>query len=76
MKLQKLPRPTLNPVGLQKAVEAMLGCEPGFHITMSIGQWDNYLDMMYFKLGATIIELDCMEHPIAAYKLLETKDAK
>ena len=41
--------------------------KPELIITCNIGQWDILLDDGY-KQGATILELDDNENPIAAYK--------
>lgn len=67
MNLIKLKRPVLNPVGLKKIIEN-LGHESGFTITMSVGQWDNFLEEGYYRQGATLIEMNQHGQPIAAYR--------
>jgi hypothetical protein len=36
-------------------------------ITLSVGQWDNFLSVAY-ALGYTLLELDDNERPVAAYQ--------
>ncbi|HLD90717.1 MAG TPA: hypothetical protein VI911_06870 [Patescibacteria group bacterium] len=54
---------------MNTSIENMLGGIPGFYITMSIGQWDNFLDEGYYRQDATLIELNDNEYPVAAYRL-------
>ncbi len=61
-----MKRPKLNPISLSEAYKT-LG-KPSFVITMSIGQWDKFLEEAYFNQDATLIELDSSEKPIAAYR--------
>lgn len=68
MKTNYKERPKLTKIELGTAIEDLLACKPGFHITMAEGQWDMFLEVAYFKNGATLIELDSNEAPIAAYK--------
>ena len=68
MKIIKLPRPKLNQISLKDAALDWTLRVPGFYITMSPGQWDNFLDEGYSRQGATLIEVDENELPIAAYK--------
>ena len=74
MKIIRLKRPELNPIDLKKAIFNIT--EPGFHITMSIGQWDNFLDEAYHRQDATLIELDDNEYPVAAYRFEKGANAK
>ncbi len=62
--MKPLPRPdNLRQIPL---TEVRLG--PGvLLITMSISQWDLFLSEAY-KRGATLLELDDSEQPIAAYR--------
>jgi hypothetical protein len=46
----------------------MAGGIGGFFITVSPGQWDNYLDEAYFHQNATLIEIGKSGVPVAAYK--------
>ena len=62
-----LRRPKLHKIDLKKALNDIM--VPGFHITMSMGQWDNFLAEAYFHQNATLIELNSNEIPIAAYRL-------
>lgn len=68
MKIIRLKRPKLNQIDLAKAILDIT--VPGFHITMSIGQWDNFLEEAYFHQDATLLEVsdDGMTF-VAAYKL-------
>lgn len=66
----KNKRPKLNIVDLKGAVNNLLGCKPGFFITMSKDQWDSFLEEGYFNQGATLIELDENKIPITAYRLV------
>ncbi len=67
MNLIKLKRPVLTPINIQEAFKNIIK-ESNFTITMSDGQWDNFLEEAYFRQGATLLELDENEIPIAAYK--------
>lgn len=59
-----MTRPTLHPIPLAEVTFA-----PGtLTFTMSVGQWDNLLEQAY-SLGATLLELDSDEKPVAAYRL-------
>jgi hypothetical protein len=61
-----MQRPPLHPVPL-----AEVTFTPGtVTITMSTGQWDNLLAAAY-DLGATLLELDANEKPVAAYRRCE-----
>ena len=56
-------RPKLHRIPL-----ASLRLDPGtVTITMSVGQWDGLLATLY-ENGATLLELDAMEQPVAAYR--------
>lgn len=59
-------RPKLDKIRLEEGFKAF--GRPGFVITMSVGQWDKFLEEGYYHQGATLIELDKDENPIAAYK--------
>lgn len=59
-------RPKLDQVSLKEAFKEI--GKPGFTVTMSIGQWDKFLEEAYFYRGAVLIELDSLERPVAAYK--------
>lgn len=63
-----MKRPKLNQIPLKIAMQWITDAKPGFVITMSIGQWDKFLEEGYNHQGATLIELDKQEKPIAAYK--------
>lgn len=73
MNTYKLRRPQLNKIDLKEATEKMLSGKLGlmdsqFYITMSVGQWDSFLDAGYFHNNATVIEVDNSGKYIAAYK--------
>jgi len=59
-------RPKLDQISLEEIFRPM--GKPGFIITMSVGQWDKFLEEAYFNQDATLIELDSSEKPIAAYR--------
>ena len=67
MNLIKLKRPVLTPISIQEAF-GNITRESNSTITMSEGQWDNFLEEAYFRQGATLLELDENEMPIATYK--------
>lgn len=67
-----MKRPKLNPTSLSEAYETF--SKPGFVITMSVGQWDKFLEEAYFNQDATLIELDSSEIPIAAYRKKSKKE--
>ncbi len=58
-----MTRPKLNQISLKGIFS-----KPGFVITMSIGQWDKFLEEGYFNQNAILLELDSSENPIAAYQ--------
>ena len=59
-----MTRPTLHPIPLAEVTFA-----PGtITMTMSAGQWDTLLAAAY-EQGATLLELDGNERPVAAYRL-------
>ena len=61
-----MTRPTLHPIPLAEVTFA-----PGtITMTMSAGQWDTLLAAAY-EQGATLLELDADEKPVAAYRLCE-----
>lgn len=62
-------RPNLNQIDLKIAFQSMTK-PSGIFITMSEGQWDNFLEEGYFHQGATLIEVDENGKPVAAYKLV------
>lgn len=64
-----MKRPKLNQIPLKIAMQWITtNAKPGFVITMSIDQWDKFLEEGYNHQGATLIELDKQEKPIAAYR--------
>jgi hypothetical protein len=65
-------RPKLNQIDLKKALTHIT--RPGFYVTMSIGQWDKFLEEAYFHQKATLIELDANEYPVAAYRFEPEKE--
>ena len=71
MKIIKMKRPKLNSCNLKLAIENMLNGVPGLYLTMSPGQWDNFLEEGYFRQGATLIEMDKRGQPVAAYKYVK-----
>lgn len=68
-----LRRPKLNRINLEKVVDSMLNGTSGecrFFMTMSIGQWDSFLENAYYKQNATLIEVNAKEEPVAVYKYI------
>ncbi|KKQ66834.1 MAG: hypothetical protein US86_C0003G0077 [Candidatus Daviesbacteria bacterium GW2011_GWA2_38_24] len=63
-----MKRPKLNQISLEVALQWIADNKQGFYISMSVGQWDKFLEEGYNHQGATLIELDRQEKPIAAYK--------
>lgn len=56
-------RPVLRQIPLDGDILA-----PGrVTLTMSIGQWDTFLAVGY-DMGCTLLELDDLERPVAAYR--------
>lgn len=64
-------RPLLVQIPLDMSKIVMPGT---LSCTMSIGQWDETL-MAFYDIGATLIELDDNERPIAAYRKNALPDA-
>ena len=61
-------RPELNKLPLETALGNLCNAVGGqCAITMSVGQWDMLLQEAY-EQGWTLLELDRMERPVAAYK--------
>lgn len=60
-----MERPILNKINLKNV---NLSSPGEFFITMSVGQWDLFLQEGYEVYGATLLELDDNEIPINAYK--------
>jgi len=58
----KTKRPTLEEIPISSAINK--GC---FNVTMSIGQWDGFLQTAYDN-GATLLEVDENEKPVKAYR--------
>jgi len=58
----KTKRPTLEEIPISNAINK--GC---FNVTMSIGQWDGFLQTAYDN-GATLLEVDENEKPVKAYR--------
>jgi Mlc titration factor MtfA (ptsG expression regulator) len=63
----KMTRPELNEADVKAAVSDMLNGVPNWYCTMSVGQWDAFLQAAYER-GAVLIELDDAERPIRAYR--------
>lgn len=63
-----LRRPQLNSFSLKKTTENIPNGYFNLFITMSIGQWDVFLNEAYYRQGAILIELDKKGQLIAAYK--------
>jgi hypothetical protein len=59
-----MKRPLLNKVPLSQTM--LGGGKPTVNITMSVGQWDTFLQSAY-DAGYYLIELDEHETPVAAY---------
>lgn len=59
-------RPPLHPIPLAEVTFA----RGTLTFTMSVGQWDNLLAAAYNQ-GATLLELDANENPVAAYRRCE-----
>lgn len=59
-------RPKLNQISLEEAYKNF--GKPGFIITMSIGQWDKFLEEAYFRQNAILVEVGNLGKPIAAYR--------
>jgi len=62
-----MKRPVLNEVSLNHVMESLLGGNPSVNVTMSIGQWDGFLQAAY-EAGHNLIELDDNEIPVRAYR--------
>lgn len=60
-------RPDLNEISLDETMNELIAGKPMVFITMSIGQWNNFLQSAY-DLGHNLIELDEKERPVAAYR--------
>ena len=67
-----MQRPILNEVPIDEVMRKFLGGKEArggkgiVVITMSIGQWDGFLEAAY-DTGHTLLELDQNETPVAAY---------
>jgi hypothetical protein len=59
-----MKRPILNPIPLSEAMPAKPGTA---YITMSVGQWDSWLEESY-QDGWILLELDDNEKPVRAYR--------
>lgn len=60
-----MKRPNLNEVPLSST---MLGTgKPSVNVTMSLGQWDDFLQVAY-DAGYNLLELDDNEKPVRAYR--------
>lgn len=55
-------RPDLNEIPISSALNRGI-----FTVTMSIGQWDQFLQSAY-DAGAALLELDKKEQPVRAYQ--------
>ena len=66
---KRVKRPeTLNQVSLDVAILPLLGvAEPCVVVTMSVGQWDVFLQVAY-DTGHVLLELDDNECPVHAYR--------
>ena len=62
-----MKRPVLNEVPLNPVMESLLGGKPSVNVTMSIGQWDEFLQAAY-DAGHNLIEMDDNEIPVRAYR--------
>lgn len=60
--MAKMKRPELHEIPISNALNQGV-----FTVTMSIGQWDGFLQTAYDN-GATLLELDENEMPIRAYR--------
>jgi len=58
----KKKRPTLEEIPISNALNRGI-----FTVTMSIGQWDEFLQTAYNN-GATLLELDGSERPVKAFR--------
>lgn len=57
-----MKRPDLNEIPISSAISK--SC---FTVTMSVGQWDQFLQSAY-DAGASLLELDRNETPVRAYQ--------
>lgn len=71
MKPSNFARPNLRLIDLKIALQNIISLKYEWVITMSVGQWDIFLEEAYFRQDAVLIELDEFEIPINAYKLKE-----
>lgn len=57
-----MKRPDLNEIPISSALNRGI-----FTVTMSVGQWDQFLQSAY-DAGAALLELDRNETPVRAYQ--------
>ncbi|MHB8092769.1 MAG: hypothetical protein ACYDH8_14405 [Syntrophales bacterium] len=62
-----MKRPDLSKMDLQEAMAGIMEGRAGLLVTMSAGQWDGLLQSAY-DAGATLLELNGHEEPVAAYR--------
>lgn len=62
-----MKRPVLNEIPLDTVMVVLLSRKSSTNVTMSIGQWDRFLQAAY-DAGHNLIELDKNEIPVRAYK--------
>ena len=62
-----MKRPKLDPMSLADAMNEILSCKPSVSVTMSVGQWDCFLQASYNQ-GHKLIEVDDNEMPVRAYR--------
>ena len=72
----KLKRPKLTPFNLEKVKTVISDGIIKFVVTMSVGQWDFFLEEAYYRQGALLLELDENEQLVAAYKYVEKSNKK
>lgn len=62
---RNMKRPVLNEVPLSSTI--LGGGKPSVNITVSVGQWDGFLQAAY-DAGHNLIEMDDNEIPVRAYR--------
>lgn len=62
-----MERPILNEAPLGEVISALMGGKRSVVVTMSIGQWDGFLQAAYDH-GWNLLELDKNENPVQAYR--------
>lgn len=67
-----ITRPLLDSIPLEEGVRFAPGT---MTVTMSIGQWDEFLSAGY-AAGWILLELDNNERPVAAYRRQEASTAE